>query len=81
MSTINLNQTVYPTPSKSTGVTYLLWFFFGVLGIHQFYLGKTGRGVGYLLTLGWLTVAVWIDLFTIPSQVRRVNTERRVGLR
>jgi TM2 domain-containing membrane protein YozV len=68
-------------PDKSTGVAYLLLIFFGVFGVHQFYLGKAGRGVGYLLTLGWLTVGLWIDLFTLASQVKAVNTQRRMGVR
>lgn len=60
-------------PHKSTGTAYLLWFFLGAFGGHQFYLGKTGRAVSYLLTFGWLTVGVWIDLFTLPAQVRQTN--------
>lgn len=63
----------YPAPAKSLGVAYVLWFFLGIFGGHQFYLRKTGRAIGYLLTLGWLTVGLWIDLFTLPSQVRAVN--------
>ena len=48
---------------KSKLVAYLLWFFFGVLGIHRFYLGKTISGVIWLLTgglfgLGWLVDVV-----------------------
>lgn len=58
---------------KSVGITYVLWLFFGALGVHQFYLGKTGRALSMLFTLGWLTVGLWIDLFTIPRQVRAVN--------
>ena len=58
---------------KSTTTAYLLWLFFGGLGIHQFYLGKTGRGISMLLTFGWLTLGLWVDLFTLPRQVRRVN--------
>lgn len=68
-------------PAKSVGVAYLWWLFFGALGAHQFYLGKVGRGVGYLLTLGWLGVGVIIDLFTLPSQVRQVNMELANGVR
>lgn len=74
-------QTVPAAPDKSTGVAYLLWFFIGVFGVHHFYLGKTARGVGYLLTLGWLTIGLWIDLFTLPSQVRAINAQRRAGVR
>ncbi len=40
---------------KSTGLTYLLWFLFGGLGVHQFYLGRWVRGLIYfvLLLVGW----------------------------
>jgi hypothetical protein len=65
---------------RSLGLAYVLWFFFGLLGIHQFYLGKIGRGILYLLTGGVLGIGWLIDLFTLPSQTRRVNAERRVGL-
>lgn len=66
---------------KSLGVAYLLWLFLGWLGVHHFYLGKVGRGIGYLLTLAWFTIGWWVDLFTLPAQVKRINFERRVGLR
>lgn len=66
---------------KSVGLAYVLWFFLGLIGVHHFYIGKIGRGVGYLLTLGWFTIGWWVDLFTLASQVRRLNTERRIGLR
>jgi TM2 domain-containing membrane protein YozV len=72
---------VYAINPKSTGVTYLLWFFFGVLGIHHFYMGKTGRGILWLLTGGLFLVGLVIDLFTIPAQVRQVNAQRAVGIR
>lgn len=62
---------------KELWVTYALWFFCGFLGLHKFYLGKTGWGVLYLLTGGLLLIGVLIDLFTIPSQVRRTNQELR----
>ena len=55
--------------------------FRGLLGIHHFYLGKTGRGLLWLFTLGLLTIGLWIDLFTLPAQVRQVNAQRAVGIR
>lgn len=62
---------------KEVWVTYLLWFFLGLLGVHKFYLGKIGWGILYIFTgriflIGWL-----IDIFTIPPQVRRANEELR----
>jgi len=68
-------------PPKSLGVAYVLWFFLGLLGIHHFYLGKTGRGLLWLFTGALLTVGLWIDLFTLPAQVRQVNAQRAVGIR
>ena len=68
-------------PDKSLGLSYLLWFFLGFLGVHHFYLGKVGRGIGYLLTFGWFMIGLVVDLFTLPSQTRRVNYERRAGFR
>ncbi|GAA1737002.1 TM2 domain-containing protein [Luedemannella helvata] len=64
-----------PVKTKSVGVAYALWFFLGVIGVHQFYLGNTIRAVTYIFTLGWLGIGLLIDLFTIPSQVRKANGE------
>ena len=76
-----VNAGVYPAADKSVGVAYLLWLFLGVFGVHHFYLGKVGRGIGYLLTCAWLTIGLWIDLFTLPAQVKSVNAQRRAGFR
>lgn len=81
MSNVTVNTSPsYQPKDKSTGVAYLLWFFLGVFGIHHFYLGKAGRGVAYLLTAGFVGVGLLIDLFTLPAQVRNVNTQRRLGV-
>ncbi len=70
-----------PLPLKDPAITYILWFFLGIFGVHHFYLGKVGRGILWLLTGGLFLVGWFIDLFTIPSQVRMVNAARSVGLR
>ena len=52
LSVLNSEMEKY---KKSTGLAYVLWFFLGTLGIHKFYIGKTGWGFVYLLMgiIGW----------------------------
>ena len=42
-------QTIIVKKEKSMAVAYLLLIFLGSLGIHRFYLGKTGSGIAMLL--------------------------------
>ena len=67
-------------------MAYLLLIFFGGLGAHRFYLGRTGSGVAQLLLCiaGWATLVlavgiallvvlgVWvlIDIFLIPGMIQ-----------
>jgi len=80
----------YDANKKSVAIAYLLWFFFGMLGVHRFYLSQTGTGLAILfLTLGsilLMTVGigfftifipiiwVFIDIFLIPGMARQYNT-------
>jgi TM2 domain-containing membrane protein YozV len=57
----------------STGVAYLLLFFFGGIGAHRFYLGKIGTGFLYLFTCGLFGIGWVYDLFTLGAQVREAN--------
>lgn len=43
---------------KNKWIAAILCFFFGIFGVHKFYLGKTGAGVTMLLcgTIGWVLV-------------------------
>jgi TM2 domain-containing membrane protein YozV len=79
--------------AKDTGVAYLFAILLGGLGAHQFYLGHTGAGIGFLIlwwggfATTWLGVGfvmifaavVWwvIDLCLIPSYVRSANEKLR----
>jgi TM2 domain-containing membrane protein YozV len=58
-------------------VAYLLWFFLGLIGVHKFYVNKIGMGILYIFTGGIFLIGWLIDLFTLPSQVRKYNAEVR----
>lgn len=63
---------------KELWIAYFLWFFFGLLGIHKFYLEKFGMGIIYILTGGFFFIGWFIDLFTLPSQLERYNLREQV---
>ena len=46
---------------------FLLTFFFGVLGVHRFYVGKIGTGVLMLITLGGLGIWFLVDLILVVT--------------
>jgi len=79
----------FESDKKSTGIAYLLWFFFGGLAIHRFYLGRTGSAVAMLAitivslvlifagigVFGFIVVGIWliVDAFLIPGIARETN--------
>jgi TM2 domain-containing membrane protein YozV len=95
MSTDAKKMMQFEANKKSTGVAYLLWLFFGMLGVHRFYLGSSGSGAAILiLTLVSILLSfvgiglvlifipmiwVFIDLFLIPGIAREYNN-RLIGL-
>ncbi len=56
-------QTYYS--SKSRGVALVLCLFFGIFGIHYFYVGRPGMGILYLLTFGIGGIGWLIDILRI----------------
>lgn len=51
--------------SKSRIAAALLCFFFGLLGIHRFYVGKIGTGILWLCTGGLAGVGAIVDFILI----------------
>ncbi|MGL5034628.1 MAG: TM2 domain-containing protein [Microcystaceae cyanobacterium] len=60
----------YPA-GKNLTTAYLLWAlgFFGVSGVHRFYLGKPVTGTVWIFTWGLFWVGQFIDVFYIPKMV------------
>ena len=50
---------------KSRTIASVLCFFLGWLGIHRFYVGKTGTGIAMIVTLGGLGIWALIDLIML----------------
>ena len=83
---------VMPPAQKDTAVTYLLAIFLGHFGVHNFYLGRIGAGVGQLILwfgsfatlwlgigfIGLIAFYIWwiVDLCTIPGVIRGINEQR-----
>jgi TM2 domain-containing membrane protein YozV len=70
---------MFEANKKTALVAYILWFFLGMLGGHNFYLKRTGVAVAQLLltltVVGMVTTIVWVivDAFLIPGWVRNQN--------
>ena len=62
--------------AKSLFVTYLLWLFFGAIGLHHFYLNRDTHAFLMWMTCGGYFGCGWIrDLWRIPEYVRDANNE------
>jgi len=70
---------LYEANKKTALVAYILWFFLGLFGAHNFYLERTGVAVAQLILsliiVGLVVTIIWVlvDAFLIPGWVRRQN--------
>jgi len=55
------------TKERLSALLLCLWF--GVFGVHRFYVGKTGTGILYLLTGGIFGIGYIYDIITITIGV------------
>lgn len=56
-----------PPSNKSRMTTLLLCVFAGFLGLHRFYVGRTGSGVLWFVTFGLLSVGWIYDLVMVAT--------------
>jgi TM2 domain-containing membrane protein YozV len=70
---------LFEANKKTALVAYLLWFFVGILGGHNFYLKRTGVAVTQLIlsitVIGLAITVFWVlvDAFLIPGWIRNQN--------
>lgn len=55
-----------PTQSPDSRLlATLLCYFFGIIGVHRFYVGRTGSGIAMIFTIGGLGIWALVDLIMI----------------
>lgn len=62
-----------PASDKRKGVALFLCLFLGILGFHQFYVGRIGSGILYFCTCGLFFFGVIADLIKILNGSFRDN--------
>lgn len=76
----------YEATRRDEVVGVLLALFFGVFGVHHFYLRRTGLGILYIcLTLTVVGVAItgiasFIECFLMPGRVREYNAMQAAAI-
>lgn len=58
----------------------ILCFFFGVFGVHRFYVGKVGTGILQLFTLGGFGIWAFIDFIMIVVGSFRDSDGNQINL-
>ena len=64
----------YRSGNLNYTVAWILLTFFGLLGIHRFYMKKWFSGIVYLLSGGLFGIGYLYDLWTLNIQVSLINS-------
>ena len=70
---------LFEANKKTALIAYLLWFFVGLFGAHNFYLQRTVVAIVQLILsltiVGMLITVFWVlvDAFLIPGWIRNQN--------
>ena len=70
----------YQAGAVDYNLTWILFVFLGLLGLHRFYQGKIITGVIYFLTGGLFGIGMVYDAFTLNEQVSDMNGRRQAAL-
>lgn len=70
-----LTKEEYKAMGKDPLIELLLSFFLGGLGIHKFYMGKTGYGILYLLTCGLMGIGTIVDFIQLLVNYINISKE------
>jgi len=62
-----IQMPVGPSMGKDWLTTLLLSIFLGYLGVHRFYVGRTGSGIAMLLTFGGCGIWTIVDIIMIAT--------------
>lgn len=68
-----MSRYVVITSDKKKTTALLLCIFLGVFGAHQFYVGKIGKGLLYLFTVGLFGIGWIVDIIKILTGSFRDN--------
>jgi TM2 domain-containing membrane protein YozV len=77
---------LFEANKKTALIAYILWFFLGIFGAHNFYLNRKGAAIAQLIlsliVVGLIITVFWvlIDAFLIPGWIRRENNKLAVQL-
>ena len=70
-----MDETTALAPRRDTLLAYVLWFgtFFGLCGLHRFYMGRWVSGLIWLCTGGLCFVGQLVDLVMMPRMLEDSN--------
>lgn len=70
-----MSETNAVAKRRDSTLAYLLWFggFFGLAGLHRFYMGRWVSGTIWLLTGGFCFIGQIVDLVMMPRMVEDSN--------
>ncbi len=64
----------YVSGEKSYNITWILFGFLGIFGLHRLYLGKWLSALIWFLTGGVFLIGLLYDLWTLNEQVAEANS-------